>query len=146
MEVSSNIGVPLEDLAAADEKYGGNGWSEVEKLVLYRLDNCEHNIRSIQEDIKALSIKRDEDAAYSRQQRTEQYENLQKSIRGVSQKLTDYRLQDAQTEKDTSLERATLRIANERIADRLTNIERIIYPIVGAGGIYIVGRILGYIF
>ena len=112
----------------AEEKYGGNGWSEVEKLVLYRLDKSEQNIGDIKGDIKDLIIKRDKDVTQSRSERTEQFKQMLEGISGIKKQIADDKLE----------------ISNRE--GRLKRLETIVYSILGTFGLGTVGAIVNKIF
>ena len=88
-----------KDQEAAEAKYGGNGWSEVEKLVLYRLDVCEANICGVKDDLAAFSEKRDSDVQRSRDERAAQFGVLHEELRGIREAYAEAAVKRADSQK-----------------------------------------------
>lgn len=142
-----------KDAKAADERYSGNGWSDVERLVLYRLDVCEDNICGVKDDLAALVERRAKDVERSREQRTEQYDDLKKILDDIKETFADAALERAETEKLMCLKEQSLTEGQEklkikveagdtRLESRLSRIEKIFYGIIGTTGLYIIAKIL----
>jgi len=124
-----------KDIDAAEQRYDGNGWSEVEKLVLYRIDACEEGIGIVKDDLKALVEKREADVEKSRKQRTDQYDKLQTSMQEIKDSLRN-------NEKSAVKKEATVK----NLEGRLDRLDKIIYGIVGTTGLFVVKAILEGIF
>jgi hypothetical protein len=145
-----------KDIAAADKRYNKDNWSEVEKLVLYRLDACENTIVDIRDSLITLTAKQALDAKVIRQERLEQYNILKEGIQEIRDTYAQASLKRAETGKlrvkedaavgKLAVEKDTvIRIEQARIEGRLDRLEKIIYGFLGGGGMVIIGALINSI-
>jgi len=141
----------------ANEKYGGNGWTEVERLVLYRLDVCEDNICAVKSDVEGLIAQRNEDVSESQKQRITHYEKIQESLSVLSESLTkqikelndclvDDKLERAEKEKTMVKKEEQLKSEDRSNRERLDRLEKIVYAVTGTVGGFVIKEILERVF
>ena len=135
-----------KDEEAANARYGNNGWTVAENLVLYRLDMCEENICKVRDDLEKLINTRAADVENSREQRTEQYTNLQKSLQDIKDTFSEEALKRVESGKLRAEREAALKIEQVKLEGRLQRIEKIVYGIVGTTGLIVLKTILENIF
>lgn len=123
----------------AEEKYGGNGWSEVEQLVLYRLDKCEKTGITFNEKLDALVEQRNKDVNQSRKERAEQFSQMLEGIVEIKQSIANDKLERVEKNALETTEK------NDR-ESRLKRLETIVYSVLGAFGLGVIGAIVNKVF
>lgn len=134
-----------DDTEAANQKYNKNGWSEVEKLVLYRLDACETSICAVKDSMEELEKQRKADVEAARKKRDEQFQQLHAGIREIKDTYAAAELRRVESGK-LKIEKDTLLISEQRnLKDRISRLEKIIFTVLGTAGIYILSQVLEHV-
>lgn len=127
------------------EKYDGNGWSEVEKLVLYRLESCESNICSVREDMLEFAKIQRQDVEKAREEREGQFKILNSGIQEIRDTYAAAALERAEEGRIKAEQEANIKNEQKVLNDRISRLEKAMYTLLGTAAIFVLTRILEHV-